>query len=101
MDKTHFPPLSHTETRGDSEQGHVCVCSGVKFYPTFIFFYENKLSRKHTLEKVREAASDVNMLSEPSSRWRIDEHLSHGLLKQEVCLRGGHLQWDFIVCGQH
>lgn len=79
-------PLSPTVTNrftGDSWQGHVCVCTGVKLYLSFVFHYNklNSISRTY-LDKVRRCPlSHVNMLSALSSRWRIDEHLSHRLLK--------------------
>lgn len=96
--KPTFPTVTHRNT-GDSEEGHVCVCTEVKFYLSFFFFI---ITNSRLIPREGEESSEhANMLSGLSSQWRIDEHLSHRLLKYDICSSKDHLQQDFIMCGQH
>lgn len=63
MDKPHFPPLSHTQTLGTGEQGHVCVCTGVKFYPSFIYLYIFSITT-HSIPQKKKSVSRAES-SEP------------------------------------
>lgn len=88
---THI--LTHRNPR-DSDEGNVCVCTEVKFYLLFSFKYLNSSSQECSSvgEGVR-PLSNVDMANETSSRSSIlDEHLSHRLLKQEICSGEDHLQ---------